>query len=308
MNRLLLLTCLLFLACFCSFAQVDSLQSLTAMKDSINATMKYQTGIIHLKTTEGEELADLKVPEGYRYLDATQSNYVLEDLWGNPRSNSSLGMLFPANAGPMTDGSYAFNIQYDPMGFVEDDDADDVDYDDLLAEMKTEISEGNEEREKSGYDRVELVGWASKPYYDKEKHILHWAKEIKFGDADVNTLNYNVRVLGRKGVLVINAISTMDELKEVNASIAKVTDIVTFAEGNKYSDFNPSVDKVAAFTVGGLVAGKVLAKAGFFAIIAKFGKVIIMAIAGVGATAWKWITGRRKDDEEPQLKLPEENS
>jgi uncharacterized membrane-anchored protein len=256
----------------------------------------------------GDEVPDLKVPEGYRYLDAKQSNYVLEDLWGNPKSNSSLGMLFPVNAGPMTEGSYAFNIQYDPMGFVEDDDADDVDYDDLLEEMQKETSESNDERERNGYERVELVGWAAKPFYDKEKHILHWAKEIKFGNADVNTLNYNVRVLGRKGVLVINAISTMDELKEVNASIEKVTDIVTFAEGNKYSDFNPSMDKVAVFTVGGLVAGKVLAKAGFFAIIVKFGKVIIMAIAGVGATAWKWITGRRKDDEEPQLKLPEENS
>jgi uncharacterized membrane-anchored protein len=100
----------------------------------------------------------------------------------------------------------------------------------------------------------------------------------------------------------------MDELTEVTKNIGKVTDIVTFAEGNKYSDFNPSVDKVAAFTVGGLVAGKVLAKVGFFAIIAKFGKVIFLAIAGAGASVWKWFTGRRKDDEEPQLRLPEENS
>jgi uncharacterized membrane-anchored protein len=270
--------------------------------------MKYQTGTIQLKNVEGEVLADLKVPQGFKYLNVEQSNYVIEELWGNPKRNSSMGMLFPEQAGPMSDGSYAFNIQYDPMGFVEDDDADDVDYDELLADMQKEIREANAEREENGYESLELIGWASKPFYDQDKHILHWAKEIKFGGSEMNTHNYNVRILGRKGALVINAISTMNELAEVNKNIGKVTDIVTFAAGNRYSDFNPSVDKVAAFTVGGLVAGKVLAKVGFFAIIAKFGKVIFFAIAGAGASVWKWFTGPRKDEEEPQLRLPEENS
>jgi uncharacterized membrane-anchored protein len=299
---------LVFSACHFSYGQAHSLAAFTALKDSIHKTMQYQTGTIQLKNAEGEVLADLKVPQGFKYLNVDQSNYVIEELWGNPKSNSSLGMLFPEQAGPMSDHSYAFNIQYDPMGFVEDDDADDVDYDELLADMQQEIREENGERVKNGYESVELIGWASKPFYDQEKHILHWAKEIRFSDNETNTLNYNIRILGRKGVLIINAISTMDELTEVNKNIGKVTDIVTFAEGNKYSDFNPSVDKVAAFTVGGLVAGKVLAKVGFFAIIAKFGKVIFLAIAGVGASVWKWFTGRRKDDEEPQLRLPEENS
>jgi uncharacterized membrane-anchored protein len=308
MKKILLLSALIISACQFSFGQVDSLKVIAAFKDSINATMEYQRGTVQLKDGDGELLADLKVPQGFKYLDAKQSVYVIEELWGNPKSNSSLGMLFPENAGPMTDASYAFNILFDPMGFVEDDDADDMDYDELLSDMQKEASETNEERVKSGYERVELVGWASKPYYDKEKHILHWAKELKFGESDDNTLNYNVRVLGRKGVLIINAISSMSELQEVNKNIGKVTDIVTFADGNKYSDFNPSVDKVAAFTVGGLVAGKVLAKVGFFAIIAKFGKVIFLAIAGAGASIWKWFTGRKNEEDEPQLKLPEENS
>lgn len=308
MRKISLVFALFFSACHLSYGQADSLAAFKALKDSINKTMKYQTGTIQLKDAAGEVLADLKVPSGFKYLNVAQSNYVIEDLWGNPKSNSSLGMLFPEQAGPMSDDSYAFNIQYDPMGFVEDDDAGDVDYDELLADMQKEIREENGEREKNGYASIELIGWASKPFYDQEKHILHWAKEIKFSGNDVNTLNYNVRILGRKGVLVINAISTMNELAEVNKNIGKVTDIVTFAEGSKYSDFNPSVDKVAAFTVGGLVAGKVLAKVGFFAIIAKFGKVIFLAIAGAGASIWKWFTGRRKEEEEPQLRLPEENS
>jgi len=37
-----------------------------------------------------------------------------------------------------------------------------------------------------------------------------------------------------------------------------------------YSDFDPKIDKVALWTIGGLVAGKVLAKAGLFALLLKF--------------------------------------
>lgn len=37
-------------------------------------------------------------------------------------------------------------------------------------------------------------------------------------------------------------------------------------------------NKITIYTVGGLVAGKVLAKAGIFALIAKFDKVIIANI------------------------------
>jgi uncharacterized membrane-anchored protein len=56
---------------------------------------------------------------------------------------------------------------------------------------------------------------------------------------------------------------------------------------------------VAAWTVGGLVAGKVLAKVGVFALIAKFGKVIFIAVAAGGAAIWKFIRGRRREDDFP---------
>ncbi|TGL58699.1 DUF2167 domain-containing protein [Leptospira ognonensis] len=36
---------------------------------------------------------------------------------------------------------------------------------------------------------MELVGWASKPFHDAESKKFHWAKNIKFGNSDINTLN-----------------------------------------------------------------------------------------------------------------------
>ena len=46
------------------------------------------------------------------------------------------------------------------------------------------------------------------------------------------------------------------------------------------ADFDSKIDNVAAWTIGGLVAGKVLAKAGFFAIILKFIKPLLLLLFG----------------------------
>lgn len=273
-----------------------------AVIDSIEKSFTYQHGKIALKGGIGE----ITVPAGFKYLDVEQAKHVLVDLWGNPASDDiTLGLILPEKQGIMGDKGYVFNIQYDEIGYVKDDDADDIDYEELLTEMQKDSEEENKEREKNGYDPVRMIGWAAPPFYDKEKKILHWAKEIQFGKDPLHTLNYNVRILGRKGVLVLNAIASMPDLPLVKKDIHHVLNIVKFKDGFQYKDFDPSVDEVAAWTIGGLVAGKVLAKVGFFAIIAKFGKVIgIGAIAAVSAF-WKKIRGRKKEESDDSTDINE---
>ena len=280
MKRLLLL--LMLLSPALTYAQeIDSTQLAI---DEIEASLKYQQGKIEL--TGG--IGTLTVPEGFRYLDPEQSAFVLKDLWGNPDGSGTLGMIVPSTIGVLADNAWAFIVTYDEMGYVKDDDAGDIDYDDLLAEMQTDTETENEERTKLGYEKITLVGWAAKPYYDANSKVLHWAKELKFGENETNTLNYNVRILGRKGVVVLNAVADMKELGDVQNSIDPVLSSFTFADGNKYSDFDPGVDEVAAWTIGGLVAGKILAKGGFFIFLLKYIKLIGLAIAGLFGGLWKW--------------------
>ena len=140
------------------------------------------------------------------------------------------------------------------------------------------------------------MGWASPPFYDKEQKVLHWAKELHSQDADGNTLNYNVRVLGRKGVLILNAVADMTELETVKENIPSVLSMAKFNSGHTYAEFDSSIDQVAAWTIGGLVAGKLLAKVGIFALLLKNIKLLILVIGGGGAAAWKFISGRKKKD------------
>ncbi len=84
-------------------------------------------------------------------------------------------------------------------GYVKDTDADDINYDDLLKDLKEGQKKANLERKKLGYGDMNIVGWASKPFYDKQNKVLHWAKELSSSRSNEdNTLNYDIRVLGTK--------------------------------------------------------------------------------------------------------------
>ncbi|TDQ82611.1 DUF2167 domain-containing protein [Sphingobacterium yanglingense] len=301
MNKYLLTIFTLFIAMSGFAESPDSTE--IAIKE-IEQSLQYQTGTIKLKEGHGT----LIVPKGFHFLDQEQSKYVLSDLWGNPEDNTIIGMLFPIHVGVLDDHSWGFTISYDPMGYVKDDDANTINYDDLLASNKKDILAENQERLNSGYGTIELIGWASTPYYDSNKKVLHWAKEIKFDGDSANTLNYNLRVLGREGIYLVNAVASMDELPEVNKNLDQLIASVQFDNGYKYEDYTDG-DQIASWTVGGLVAGKILAKTGFFAAILKFWKIIAVGIAGGFSFLWKKIRGRNENDtiEAPTKPIQEEN-
>ena len=182
--------------------------------------------------------------------------------------------------------------RYEEDGYVKDDDADTIDYSKLLKQMQESAREANQQRVKKGYDPVELVGWAAKPRYDRQTHKLYWAKEIKFGDSPQHTLNYNIRILGRQGVLVLNAVASMPQLAAIEAATPQILSMVDFNEGHRYADFDSKTDKVATYGIAALVAGGIAAKLGLFkglwvAILAGK-KFVIMGIVALAALLKKF--------------------
>ncbi len=269
-----------------AMAELESIKYM----DSVKRSMKYETGVIQLKGG----MAQLNVPKGFKFLNKEQTDFVVTEIWGNPADNDLLGMIIPESSTPFESNNYAFVVSYDPMGFVKDEDADKIDYDEMLKEIQEGEAEGNKQRKAQGFSTVHIEGWASKPFYDKEKKVLHWAKNIKFEGEEENVLNYDVRVLGRKGILSLVAVSQMNQLSLVKKDIDKVLAMASFTDGNQYKDFDSKIDNVAAWTVGGLVAGKVLAKVGLFA---KFWKFIAVGAVALFGFLKKLVTGKRKENE-----------
>lgn len=274
---------------------VEQINAYLQLADSLNKVLKWQTGVINLPGNH----STLNVPKGFKYLDAAQSQYIVSDLWGNPKDETILGMIYPEQYGVLDDSAWAFIVSFQDIGFVKDDDADDIDYDDLLKQMREDFIKDNENRKTLGLSSLYLVGWAQPPFYDKNNKVLHWAKELKSDDGG-HTLNYDIRILGRKGVLSLNAVSSMEMLPSVKKNIDAALKMASFTDGNTYKDFDPKVDEVAAWTIGGLIAGKILLKAGLLAGLGKFflvaWKFILIGLAACWGFIKKLFTKKKQED------------
>lgn len=243
--------------------------------------LNFRTGDIAI----AEAGATLRLTPAFRYLGSADAEKVLTELWGNPPGSDAIGMLVPTSVSLADDASWAVVITYSDDGHISDEEASDVDYDEILADMQEATRDNNDERERAGYGRVDLVGWAQKPHYDSTSKKIYWAKHLKFGDSD--TLNYDIRVLGREGYLSLNAVANMDSLPQVEKDMQDVLAMTEFDAGRRYADFNENTDKLAGYGLAALVGGAVAAKAGLFAklgaLLIAGKKFIIFILAGIVA-------------------------
>lgn len=255
-----------------------------AKLDSFNKTITFQTGEIKIK-----DYAKLVVPKGYKYIPKEKSDIIVYDIWGNQKTDETQGMIVKEDWNLANFDNWAFIITYDESGYIKDDEADDIDYKEMENDLKKSVDEGNEERKKNGYDIQKFLGWASTPFYDKQNKILHWAKSFQFGESTDTVLNYDIRILGRKGFLSMNAVGDISQLSEIKSHIPDIIHIAKFEKGNTYFDFDENTDKIAAYSIGGLLGAKVLAKAGILALILKNIKLIAIAIFGFASAFGKKI-------------------
>ncbi|MES2069418.1 MAG: DUF2167 domain-containing protein [Pseudomonadota bacterium] len=294
---LVLLVMLAPAACAADAASATAAAGKSMTAAEFEASLKFQQGQITLPNG----IASLNLPPSFRYLPPEDAERVLVDAWGNPPGAKSLGMIFPSNVSPLSPSGWGVVITYNEDGHVQDNDADSIKYDELLKDMQESVKAANEERKKLGYDAMTLVGWAESPRYDKATHKFYWAKELAMEKAGQHSLNYNIRVLGRKGVLVLNAIAGMDQIDEIKREMKEVVAFTEFSKGNGYADFDSSTDKVAEYGLAALVAGGVAAKLGFFgkifALLLAAKKLVALAVIAIGAAIAR-LFGRKKDDAE----------
>jgi uncharacterized membrane-anchored protein len=270
--------------------------------EEFQAKLGFQTGTVTL----GGGIATVRVPDTLRFIGEEGSRRLLTEAWGNPPAAAQgvLGMLVPADMSPLDEKSWGVVISFEEEGYVNDDDAASIDYAKLATQLRESLEEANEQRKKQGFDTIDFVGWAEPPHYDKAEHKLYWAKELAFSDSQEHTLNYNIRILGRRGVLVLNAVSGMDQLATIHEQTPGILAAVNFNEGHKYTDYLPG-DKTAAYGIAGLIVGAAAAKAGFFKVlwlgILAFKKFIIVGIVAAMGFVKKFFSRKETASSAPPV-------
>ncbi len=240
--------------------------------------------------------ARLKLPEGYLFITQPHATKLL-NVMGNPGDDPRLqGLIFPKDK-----GDWFMTVRFEGAGYVKDDDAKDWKADDLLKSYREGTEEANKEREKMGVPGLEILGWAEVPAYDRSSHRLVWAMSSREKGAPANEpqgVNYNTYVLGREGYFTMNLVTGLAELPAHKPQAQLMLSNLSFDAGKAYGDFNASTDRMAEYGLAALVVGVGAKKLGLIAVamafVAKFAKIIFIAVAAFGGAFMKFFKRKPK--------------
>ena len=240
-------------------------------------------------TAKLESVAQINVPAGYSFLDGKTTRALMKAS-GEPSSGREQGLLMPTNE------HWSVIFEFDDVGYVKDDEKDKLDADKLLAAIKKGTAQANQERESLGSPPLEIIGWEQPPRYDPVTHNLEWAVRATSGGRQI--LNYNTRLLGRKGVMEAVLIVEPDKLPTTLPTFRELLAGYSFQSGQNYAEYR-SGDKIAKYGLAALIVGGGAvgaAKLGMFAWLAvalkKAWKLVVVAVVGVIAFFKRLIFGR----------------
>jgi uncharacterized membrane-anchored protein len=243
-NHLLCLFLLLTLVCASGASGQDSLQ------DSVN-------WIHGPSAADLGQIAQIQVPVDYVFAGAKDTRAILE-AGHNPTNGDELGLLAP------TETPWFVVFEFEEVGYVRDNEKNDLDADAMLESIRKSNDAGNEERKKRGWTPLNITGWEQKPRYDEATHNLEWAIR---GESDGRAMvNFNTRLLGRGGVMRVTLVTNPTELTATLPKFYEVLKGFDFKTGQKYAEYKEG-DKVAEYGLAALVVGgasAVAVKTGLF--------------------------------------------
>ncbi len=242
----------------------------------------------------GDDLARLNVGRGYLFAGEEDTRLLME-LMGNPTTDTEIGLVTPMDETK----EWFIVFEHESIGFVRDDDGSEIDADALLESISEATEQSNKERKRMGAEALHVVGWFEKPHYDPVSHNLVWALEAE-DDSGNRVVNYNVRLLGRRGYTSVTLVTEPSALAAEKPEVETLLAGFKYEPGNRYADFVKG-DRVAEIGLAALVAGGAGAaavKLGLFAKLAKFlgkaWKLVVVAIVALGGFLKRLFGGGRR--------------
>ncbi|HVT58243.1 MAG TPA: DUF2167 domain-containing protein [Thermoanaerobaculia bacterium] len=239
------------------------------------------------EVTLGTDVAAIKLPEGYRFAGADDTRRLMERM-GNPPAPGEVGLITPS----VNAKNWFLLFTFHDVGFVKDDDKDKIDSKELLESIRNGTEEANKERARMGTPAIHVVGWYEEPHYDARTHNLVWAIKGR-DDREHSVINYDVRLLGRRGYMSGTLVADPDGLAAARQEVEALLQGFSYKQGHRYAEWMKG-DKVAEYGLAALVAGgagAAAAKLGLFAKLGKFlakgYKLIVAAFAALIAALRK---------------------
>ena len=227
--------------------------------------------------------ATLTVPEGFMYLQPKETSKFQELVENPPGDRESL--IAP------DDLRWFGLFEFEDIGYVKDD--EEIDADEVLESIREGTEQSNKERRDRGWAELHITGWHIKPRYDSATQRLEWAVAAESeGEAVVN---FNTRLLGRKGVTSATLVSGPETLDAAVAEFNDVLEGYQYVEGERYADVQEG-DHMAEYGLAALIAGGGAAVAAKSGLLKGLWKFIVVGVAGIGAWLVKIFKGKKQRD------------
>ena len=237
--------------------------------------------------------ADLQIPKGFRFLEAKAAQEFLK-MTGNRPSGEETGLLMHS------EDKWWVILEFEEIGYVKDNEKKDLDGDKLLESYRRGTEAMNESRGDRGSPPIRIVGWHVAPNFNDVTKNLEWSVEAESGGEKF--VNYNVRLLGRKGVTKVTLIEDRSHVDSTLPQFREILRSHKYKSGESYAEYRQG-DRIAQYGLGALVLGGAAAAAAKFGLfgplILFFKKAWKLVVAGVvGAAMWvkNLVTGRNKNE------------
>ena len=237
----------------------------------------------------GDGLAEVEIPDGYMALGREETQRLMEYL-ENPVNGTEVGTIAPAE----DDASWFIVFEWDDIGYVPDEDHEDIDAAGLLSSIREGTEAANEERAKRGWATMEIVGWQEEPHYDENTQNLTWAVLGRSGGYD--NVNRIMKLLGRRGVMTATLVSDLHILPVASVETDQLLADFRFQPGNTYAEYIPGTDKLAEIGLAALIVGGAGAALVQTGLLARFWKVILAGLAAVGGGIAKLFGGGKSEE------------
>ncbi|MFT3728851.1 MAG: DUF2167 domain-containing protein [Terricaulis sp.] len=246
-----LITALLFALGFATSAYADGRGS--AGRD-IAAPPTHEAPVVHQAAPQGRTgqitmqngQLTLNVPHGWKFYSSEEAYAFLQRTNSAAPSGSVLVLLARDGVNPRETNSWATVVSYDEIGYVQ-------------PESASGLTDANFEQSVRDARRTQsrpFEGFAVQPAFDAATPTVAWAeRQAAPGTGGAADLRMEKRFMGRKGVATLTTIGTADQQDAMQKANDELTPALTFAQGYRQADFQPSTDQVSTYSVPGLVTG-----------------------------------------------------
>jgi len=219
-------------------------------------------------------VGEIDLAEGYSFIGRSDTKRLMT-LYGNHVDDTELGLVAPSD----NLGAWFVVFEFDAVGYVPDDEKDELDPDALLEPYETGNKAENERREARGEPPFILKGWKTEPFYNEKTNNVEWCLHAESKGDPV--FNHVIKYLGRRGVMDVTLVCGPEDFDRTLAETRRMLDGFSYQSGERYADWKEG-DKIAEYGLTALVAGGALAVAAKTGLLQKLLKPLIIGAIAIG--------------------------